>query len=224
MVAAETKKQSTLNEDQIKNLTGEKFLTARRMREDFWQFAPSYTMVMTTNYKPIIQGTDDGIWRRVRLVPWAVTIPEAERDEFLGVKLELEASGILNWILEGARMFLAEGWALPDSVRTATTEYRTGQDLVGRFISETVVFDAGSETFSFEIDKALQAWAIDQGHKWLTMKAIAPGLLKGGAVSSGVQVRRGQERGVLWSGVALLDPPSSATNFGELARQALDQG
>ena len=76
-----------LAEGTVKRLTGGDRLKARRMREDFWSFDPSHTFVMLTNHKPLVGGTDEGIWRRLRLVPFEVVIPGAERDENLGGKL-----------------------------------------------------------------------------------------------------------------------------------------
>jgi len=79
-----------LAEGTVKRLTGGDRLKARRMREDFWWFDPSHTFLMLTNHKPIISGTDEAIWRRIKLVPWDVVIPEHERDEELGDRLALE--------------------------------------------------------------------------------------------------------------------------------------
>ena len=73
-----------LAEGTVKRLTGGDRIKARRMREDFWSFDPSHTFLMLTNHKPIVTGTDEGIWRRLRLVPWDVVIPADERDEGLG--------------------------------------------------------------------------------------------------------------------------------------------
>jgi len=86
-VLHEADKGRRLAEGTVKRLTGGDRVKARRMREDFWSFEPSHTFVMLTNHKPVITGTDEGIWRRVRLVPWAVVIPARDRDEGLGDKL-----------------------------------------------------------------------------------------------------------------------------------------
>ena len=73
------------------------------MREDFWSFEPSHTFVMLTNHKPIVGGSDEGIWRRLRLVPFEVVIPPAARDEELGAKLAFEADAVLTWLVAGYR-------------------------------------------------------------------------------------------------------------------------
>jgi putative DNA primase/helicase len=136
-VASETKAADTLDDEQVKNLTGGDRLQGRRMREDPWEFNPTHTLVMFSNHKPAVQGRDEGIWRRLRLVPWAVTIPENERDDDLAAKLRAEAPGILSWLVDGARRFIAEGLTPPDVVRAATDAYRADEDAIGRFVARS---------------------------------------------------------------------------------------
>ena len=104
-VMGETSGGADLDDASIKNLTGGDTLRARRMREDRWSFNPTHTLCMFSNYRPNIRGADEGIWRRVRLIDWAVTIPPAERDVDLAAKLAAEAEGILVWAVGGARRF-----------------------------------------------------------------------------------------------------------------------
>ena len=101
-IASETAQTANLNDEQIKAITGGDRLAARRMREDEWHFNPSHTLVMFSNYRPKVIGTDEGMWRRLRLIEWDVIIPEDEHDENLATKLRSEAPGILRWIV-GAR-------------------------------------------------------------------------------------------------------------------------
>jgi putative DNA primase/helicase len=151
-VASETKAAEVLNDEQIKNLTGGDRLSGRRMREDPWGFWPTHTLVMFSNHKPNVQGRDEGIWRRIRLVPWTVTITADERDEGLAVKLQSEAPGILRWIVEGARRFHnAGGLRPPEVVLAATAAYRNDEDIVGRFVKEVMEFDPHTFCFSSDI-------------------------------------------------------------------------
>jgi putative DNA primase/helicase len=113
LVAPETSQDDRLDEEMVKNLTGGDQLRARRMREDEWTFAPTHTTFMHTNHRPRIRGVDEGIWRRLRLIPWSVTIPLGERDEHLADKLLMERSGILNWIVAGALAWQERGLAEP---------------------------------------------------------------------------------------------------------------
>ncbi len=204
-VASETKARCTLNEDMVKNLTGGDRLSGRRMREDPWSFDPTHTLILFSNYMPIIKGTDNGIWRRVRLVPWSVTIPDADQDPELATKLATEASGILNWIIEGARLFLNEGIEVPESVKAATDDYRSDQDVVGRFIAESLELgDSNHRTTASEIAEASDAWMKVQGFRWtLGPKEIAAALEKHGCQNLG-QTSLGGLRGTWWGGVHVL--------------------
>ena len=139
LVLPETAQAGRLNEESVKNLTGGDAITCRRMREDEWTFSPTHTAFMHTNYRPRISGTDLGIWRRIRLIPWTVTISDAEKDEELGDKLDVEAAGILNWLVAGCLDWQTYGLAEPDTVLAATEAYRAGEDHVGRFIADCLV-------------------------------------------------------------------------------------
>jgi len=126
-----------LAEGTVKRLTGGDRIKARRMREDFWHFEPSHMFVMLTNHKPIVLGTDEGIWRRLRLIPWPVVIPEAERDEHLGDRLAVEVDAVLGWLVAGYRQWRQLGsLAEPEQVTTATSKYRAESDAIGRFLDE----------------------------------------------------------------------------------------
>jgi putative DNA primase/helicase len=164
-VAHETGQRDSLSESQVKNLTGNDRLRARRMREDEWSFDPSHTLIMVTNVLPRIEGTDEGIWRRVRLIPWDETIPVAERDEELGAKLRAEDAGILRWIVEGSRRYLADGHlGAPEKVVARTAAFRGDQDTVARFIKEAgLVFDPNSRVASSKIIELHQDWCVDAG-------------------------------------------------------------
>ena len=135
-VASETKRRVKLNEAIVKNLTGGDTLRARRMREDEWSFEPTHSLWLQTNHLPEIAGTDEGIWRRVRVVPWGESFDGDRGDLRLGEKLRAEAPGILNWIIAGALDWQEHGLTEPDSVIEATDEYRKAEDKVARFLAE----------------------------------------------------------------------------------------
>ena len=108
------------------------------MREDFWHFEPSHTFLMLTNHKPIVSGTDEGIWRRLRLVPWDVVIPAEERDVHLGDQLALELDAMLAWLVTGYQEWREHGLGDPEEVIEATASYRAESDALGRFIEPAV--------------------------------------------------------------------------------------
>jgi len=127
-----------LDEAQVKELTGGDRIKARRMREDFWEFDPSHLLWLHANHRPSIEGTDDGIWRRVVLIPFDEQIPVAERDPHLARRIvDNEASGVLNWALDGLADYHANGLQIPDRVAAATGEYRNASDTVARFMVES---------------------------------------------------------------------------------------
>lgn len=138
-VASETERSAHLAEARVKDLTGGEKLTARFMRGDHFTFRPTCKFVLLTNHKPRIRSTDDGIRRRLVMIPFGVTIPAGERDlSLMETLLREEGAGILRWVVDGARELIAHDWRLgaPDSIRLATDEYLQGEDVVGRFIEE----------------------------------------------------------------------------------------
>lgn len=132
---AEPKEGLPLNEDIIKTLTSSEPVPIRRLHQEFIDVYPVFNLVISTNRKPEIRGDNDGIWRRVHLVPFDVQIPPEERDKGLAEKLWAERAGILNWLIGGALDYLTfGGLAPPPTVVTATEEYRAESDVIGAFI------------------------------------------------------------------------------------------
>lgn len=152
-----------LAEGTIKRLTGGDAVTARRMREDFWTFEPTHSLVMVTNHAPVVTGTDEGIWRRLKIIPFGVVIPPEERDPDLPTRLDGERDGILRWLVEGYRAYLAEGLAEPGVVATATTSYRQNSDLFGLWLDERTLSGAHYWVRSSELYADWARWAGAEG-------------------------------------------------------------
>lgn len=169
-----------LAEGTVKRLTGGDRLKARRMREDFWHFAPSHTFVMLTNHKPLVVGTDEGIWRRLRLVPWPYVVPAADRDEHLGDRLTLDADAVLTWLVAGYLDWHEHGLGEPDTVVQATKAFRGESDALGRFIDEQCLVAAGFRTRSSELYGAWCKWCATEGEEAGTNKAFTDGLTNRG--------------------------------------------
>jgi putative DNA primase/helicase len=203
-LSAETKAADVLDDEQVKSITGGDRLRARRMREDPWQFWPTHTLVMFSNHRPRIRGQDEGIWRRLQLIPWPVTIPEDERDEELADKLALEAPGILAWIVTGARRFLADGLNPPATITDATARYREEEDNVGRFMGDCLTLGADQWTTSAELTDELERWAKDTGAEPPTMNDVAE-RLKAADCNNKRQSVAGV-RQTRWTGVGLRGP------------------
>jgi putative DNA primase/helicase len=157
-VTHETDAGRRLAEGTVKRLTGGNKITARRMREDFWDFDPSHSIVMHTNHKPIVRGTDEGIWRRLRFVPFTVVIPEDERDGKLPERLALEADGILAWVVNGYRQWQDRGLAEPKPVTDATSTFRGESDMLGLFLKERCMINAHDHVRSSELFAGWLKW------------------------------------------------------------------
>jgi putative DNA primase/helicase len=139
VVDVESAEDARLNENLVKQLTGSDRITARRMREDFWEFAPTHKLMLCTNHRPEIKETKNAIWRRIKLVPFTVVIPEAEQIKDLLRRLCGEQAGILAWCVRGCLDWQLKGLGVPEEVAGATAEYRSDQDILASFLTEECV-------------------------------------------------------------------------------------
>ncbi len=143
--AAEGAEGARMDESIIKQITGEYAITVRKLYENEFEFTPMAKIWLTTNHEPVIKGTDDGIWRRIWMVPFAVQIPEDKCDPDIAAKLLTESAGILNWCLCGLKRFYENGGRLvqPRKVSVATGNLRTVSDTVGLFLATECIVEAG---------------------------------------------------------------------------------
>jgi putative DNA primase/helicase len=133
----ETSENDHLNEARVKFITSQDKITARNLYQQFFDFDPSHRAFLTTNHKPIIRGTDIGIWRRIHLLPFTVAIPpEKVEKDFRERRLMPELSGILNWALAGLAVYRKHGLHPPKAVLASTKEYREDMDVVGQWIDQ----------------------------------------------------------------------------------------
>jgi putative DNA primase/helicase len=172
LLAPETERGARLAEAQVKEITGGDTITARRMHEDPWDFQPTWTAFMHSNHRPTIRGTDEGVWRRIRLVEWPATIPEHDRDPDLADKLAAEASGILNWLIVGAQAHLADGLDEPASVRQASVNYRQDEDHLGRFLTDCCTLGPGRYAMAADLRSRYEQWCKDEGEQPLAPKVV----------------------------------------------------
>lgn len=134
---AETGQDRRFDVPLLKRLTGGDTLKARFMRQDFFQFTPSHLLVMATNHLPRIDDDTVAVWRRLRVIPFDVQIPESEWDTTLREKLEAEADAVLTWVIDGWADYRDRGGLdTPAAVMSATADYKTESDAVGRFIDD----------------------------------------------------------------------------------------
>lgn len=134
--AIESEDGEQLSEAFVKQITGGEPVLARFLRQEYFEFIPEFKVFFTTNHKPVIKGVDEGIWRRVKLVPFNLQLPKEKRDLKLPEKLSLEMSGILNWAIEGCLKWQQSGLKEPMVVKKATGDYKEDMDILGPFLYE----------------------------------------------------------------------------------------
>jgi putative DNA primase/helicase len=163
VTAVEVEKGGRWAEAKLKALTGADQITARFMRQDFFEFTPQFKLVIAGNHKPSLRTLDEAIRRRFNLVPFTVTIPPAERDPELCEKLKAEYPGILQWAIEGCLAWQRNGLNPPDVVRDATIEYFGEEDVLGRWISECCILNAQEKATSNALFTSWKEWAEKAG-------------------------------------------------------------
>lgn len=138
---SEPEQGSRIRESRVKELTGDSMITARRMKEDFWTFERTHTFWLSTNHLPRVSGTDDGIWRRLKVIPFQVDLRTKVEPipDYHKLVVELEGSGILNWLLAGYADYREHGFQEPDAVQRLGQDYREEQDHLGQFIADCCV-------------------------------------------------------------------------------------
>jgi len=165
VVAAEIEEGRRLAESLVKDLTGGDTMVARYLHQEFFEFKPTHKLWVYGNHKPIIKGTDEGIWRRMRLIPFEVTIPKAEQDEALCTKLQDELPGILAWAVRGCMEWQRDGLGMPAAVQDATQAYRAEMDTITAFLTECCIVDPNGNyaARASHLYKAYAEWCKNNG-------------------------------------------------------------
>lgn len=157
-----------LNESMVKALIGGDDILARNPYEKPYAFSPTHKLWMVGNHKPVIEGTDNGIWRRICLIPWSQTIPKEQqrpRTEVIA-ELRMELPGILNRLLHAWEEYRAIGGLKPPKiVQDATSEYQTEQDQLGSFLDERTEHLLGATVQAKKLLKVYLAWCEDNGER-----------------------------------------------------------
>ena len=165
-VSDELEKRAVLAEQTVKVLTGGDIVSAREMYGRRFDFVPTHKLVVCSNHTPKVRGTDIGIWRRLRLVPFNVTIPPEDQDPHLRESLVREhGQAILAWLVRGAIEWNRDGLGTTPAVAEATERYRNAQDVVATFLAETTVPITGRT-------KVGQLW--DCWRKWCEQSGESP--------------------------------------------------
>ena len=174
VTASEGEAGTYLAESVVKQITGDDAITVRRLYENEFQFRPGAKVFLATNHEPRIRGTDEGIWRRLWLLPFMVTIPEEARDPAILTRLEAEGSGILNWCIEGLRRYHVNGCRLspPAKVLAATARFRSESDMVGRFLAHEMKPDPLGTIERAALFKIYLKWCEEEGERPVSNRAV----------------------------------------------------
>jgi len=171
---AETQEGQGLDEGMVKSTTGGEPIPCCFKYGPWFSFQPQFTPWLSTNHRPRIRGTDDGIWRRLRLVPFAVSIPKHEQDPDLGDKLWEERAGILSWAVEGCRQWREQGLSAPAAVADATREYRGEEDTVAQFVDECCERDPDARVGNGDLYSTYREWCERNGSRAFGRQKFTP--------------------------------------------------
>ncbi len=213
VVASESNKNQKFDEALLKRLTGGDDISARRMGENFWSFSPTHKIILCTNHLPRVQNNDRGIWRRLLLVPFLVEFwdsddPKAKRghvmrrqDKAMKDKLRNESQGILAWLVRGCLAWQKEGLERPDVVARMTSEYRQGEDVLGRFLDDRYREAQDGEVELKAIHQDFVKWCEGNGEKAWGSRQLATDLR-----SKGYECRPGTGNRTTVFGLESLEP------------------
>ena len=154
-------------------MTGGDVLSCRHLYRDLFDYKPQFKLWLATNNLPTITGTDEAIWRRIRVIPFSVTIPPAEQDKTLTTRLAAELPGILNWAFEGWKLWKEGGLNPPDQVVQSTGNYRQENDLVGQWIDAACVIEPGLRTSMKVLHSSYHSWCENSGFEPLTSSCLS---------------------------------------------------
>ena len=158
--AGEPKKGQRLDDGLVKQITGGDDLTVRRLNRDPFDLKPTFKLTLSFNNKPRIHDDTHGMWSRILLVPFVVTIAENQQDPNLLGKLKAEGPGVLNWALDGFRMWREQGLQTPQAVLAATAGYRSESDDIGLFLATaTTRGDQQNAIRSTQLYDCYKGWA-----------------------------------------------------------------
>ena len=171
VVAGETQEGARLKAQLVKRMTGDATLKGRFMRQDYFQFPRTHKTILHTNHRPVIKDPSYAMWRRLRLIPFTVVIPQAEQDPELYKKLKVEWPGILAWLVRGCVAWQKEGLNTPPEVLAATKAYEIDQDVLADFLMERCMLEKRAFVSRKQLHAAYSKWAVNTHEKYPLGKA-----------------------------------------------------
>jgi putative DNA primase/helicase len=176
----ETGESRAMDEAVVKTLTSVEPISARFLHRNFFNFVPTHHLWLSSNHKPRISGTDHGIWRRIRLIPFTQVFP---LNLTLHEELESELPGILAWVVAGASKWYREGLEIPLEISRATKAYRSEQDVLDDFLKECCDEGPDCEILSKDLYELYKNWAKESGEDVWSKKLLGRRLADRGFVS-----------------------------------------
>ncbi|MFD9097793.1 phage/plasmid primase, P4 family [Streptomyces collinus] len=176
IVCSEVKPGDKFDEARVKLLTGGERIKARRMRQDFFSFEPTHKLWLLGNHRPEVGTGGFAFWRRMRLIPFESVVPDSRKiDNLADILVTEEGPGILGWLIDGARRYLAGDRDLtgPERVRIATTAYAETEDHTGRFYEESCRLASGLRAEQTALYAAYKAWCQNEGAPAMSSRAFA---------------------------------------------------
>jgi putative DNA primase/helicase len=170
--AMEAEYGGKLAEAVVKRLTGDDVISARFLYGEFFDFLPTFKIFMATNHKPKIGGTDNAIWRRIRMIPFEVSFSENKQDRKLSEKLENELPGILAWIVEGTLKWQKEGLGSAPAILEATSVYRQEMSAIETFLEEMCVKNPTTMVKSLFLYNAYKKWCEENNERVLSARGF----------------------------------------------------
>jgi putative DNA primase/helicase len=198
VTAIEANFNRALDEARIKAMTGGEPITARFLYANYFEFTPEFKLWLVANDRPRVRGTDDALWRRIRVIPLNIEIPTSERDPGLRAKLTEEWPGILAWAVHGCLKWQREGLDEPQAVKRATGDWRKAADHIARFAQEALTIHPDGVVSASALHGHYKAWCVQNGENPLSMADLKKKLM----VSLDVAHKR-TKRGSDWYGVKL---------------------
>jgi len=209
----ESTEDSHLDEERVKLLTGGDAITCRRLYENLWSFQPSHKLLMATNHRPRVTDNGEGMWSRVKEVPFRKRFIQAsdldydqangpKADPKLAEKLRAEYSGILTWMVQGCQKWQQAGLRPSEAVRQATLAYKSGEDIIGGFIEECCIVGADQESRGGSLYEGYKEWCKENGSEVVSDRKFKDYI---GKIAG---VRKDRTRyGSRWTGIGLRPAP-----------------
>lgn len=176
--ATESERGAKLAESFIKAVTGGDRVTARFLHQEYFDFIPQLKLWLATNHRPEIASGGKAIWRRVRLLPFDVAVPDDQIDPDLKAKLLAEAPGILDWMVRGCLEWQRIGLKEPESIRRANASYEEDEDVLGAFLEDRAVVRVGAWCAAADLYGEFKNWAEAHGEEQISSKAFSQALVE----------------------------------------------